>query len=109
MKDIDIKAKLDSLQIQWKQRLANKDFNCWKIIPDALIKDVGGVSLFDSNLALSDACKFKIDNYPEFYKSIVDLWIKISATSPQSEHGILSQALWNSIPFRILPERYQYN
>ena len=34
---------------------------------------VGGVSLFHSNLALSDACKLKIDNYPEFYKSIVDL------------------------------------
>ena len=57
---------------------------------------MGGVSLFHSNLALSDACKLKIDNYPEFYKSIVHLWIKISATDPQSEHDILSQTLWNN-------------
>ena len=47
--------------------------------------------LFHSNLALSDACKLKIDNYPAFYKSIIDLWIRITATDPQSEHDILSQ------------------
>ena len=52
--------------------------------------------MFHSNLALSDACKLKIDNHPEFYKSIVHLWIKISATDPQSEHDILSQTLWNN-------------
>ena len=52
---------------------------------------MGGVSLFHYNLTLSDACKLKIDNYPEFYKSIVDLWIRILATDPQSEHDILSQ------------------
>ena len=51
--------------------------------------------MFHSNLAPSDACKLKIDNYPEFSKSIVDLWIRISATDPQSEHYILSQTLWN--------------
>ena len=69
MKDIDIKAKLDSLQIQWVKSLANKNFHSWKIIPNVLLKDVGGVSLFHSNLALSDACKLKIDNYPEFKKA----------------------------------------
>ena len=52
--------------------------------------------MFHSNLALSDACKLKIDNYPEFYKCIVNLWIRISATDPQSEHDILSQALQNN-------------
>ena len=45
--------------------------------------------MFHSNLALSD-------NYPEFYKIIVDLWIRISATDPQNENDILSQALWNN-------------
>ena len=96
MTDIDIKAKLESLQIQWVKRLTNNNFHSWKIIPNVLLKDVGGVSLFHSNLALSDACKLNIDNYPEFYKSIVHLWIRISATDPQSEHDILSQALWNN-------------
>ena len=57
---------------------------------------MGGVSLFHSNLAPSDACTLKIDNYPEFYESIVNLWIAISATDPQSEHDNLSQALWNN-------------
>ena len=52
--------------------------------------------MFHSNLALSDACKLKIDNYPEFYGSIVHVWIKISPTDPQSEHDILSQLLWNN-------------
>ena len=96
MKDTDIKAKLESLQIQWVKRLTNNNFQSWKIIPNVLLKDVGGVSLFHSNLALSDARKLKIDNYPEFYKSIVDLWIRISATDPQSEHDIISQTLWNN-------------
>ena len=76
MKDIDIKAMRDSLQIQWVKRLGNKNFHSWKIIPNVLLKDMGGVSLFHSNLALSDACKVKIDNYPEFYKSIINLWIR---------------------------------
>ena len=96
MKDIDIKAMPDSLQIQWVKRLANKNFHSWKIIPNVLLKDMGGVSLFHSNLALSDACKVKIDNYPGFYKSIINLWIRMSATDPQSDHDILSQALWNN-------------
>ena len=48
MKDIVIKAKLDSLQIQWVKRLANKNFHSWKIIPNVLLKDVRGVSLFHS-------------------------------------------------------------
>ena len=52
---------------------------------------MGRVSLFHSN-----ACKLKIDNYLEFYKNIVDLWIRISVTDPQSEHDILSQTLWNN-------------
>ena len=52
--------------------------------------------MFHSNLALSDPCKLKIHNYPEFYKSIVHIWIKISPTDPQSEHDILSQTLWNN-------------
>ena len=52
--------------------------------------------MFHSNLALSDAFKLKIDDYPEFYKGFVDLWIRISVTDPQSEHDILSQTLWNN-------------
>ena len=71
---IDIKAKLESLQIQWVKRLPNNNFHSWKIVPNVLLKDVGGVSLFHSNLAFSDACKLKIDNYPDVYKSIVDLY-----------------------------------
>ena len=64
MKDIDIKAKLESLPIQWVKRLTNNNFQSWKIIPNVLLKDVGRVSLFHSSLAVSDACKLKIDNYP---------------------------------------------
>ena len=78
------------------KRINKQQFHRWKIIPNVLLKDLGRASLFHSNLALSDAHKLKIDNYPEFYKSIVDLWIRISSTDPQSEHDILSQALWNN-------------
>ena len=52
--------------------------------------------MFHSDLALSDACKVKIDTYPEFYKCIVNLQIRISATDSQSERRILSQALWDN-------------
>ena len=38
MKDIDIKARLESLQIQWVKRLTNSNFLSWKIIPDVLPK-----------------------------------------------------------------------
>ena len=41
MKDIDIKAKLESLQIQWVKRSTNNNFHSWKIIPNVLLKDVG--------------------------------------------------------------------
>ena len=58
------------------KKINKQHFHGWKIIPIVLLKDMGGVSLFHSNLALLDACELKIDNYPEFYKSIVDLWIK---------------------------------
>ena len=84
------------MQIQWVKRLTNNNFHIWKIIPNILLKDKGGVSLFHFSLALSDACELKIDSGPKFYKSIVDLWIRISATDPQSEHDIFSQVLWNN-------------
>ena len=41
MKDIDVKAKLESLPIQWVKRLTNNNFHSWKIIPNVLLKDVG--------------------------------------------------------------------
>ena len=44
MKDIDMKAKLESLQIKWVKRLTNNNFHSWKIIPNILLNDVGGVS-----------------------------------------------------------------
>ena len=46
--------------------------------------------------------------YSEFYKSIVDLWIRISATDPQSEHDILSQALWNNKYIWLKENRYSF-
>ena len=46
MKDIDIKAKLGSLQIQWVKRLRNNNFHSWKIISNVLLKDMGGYFCF---------------------------------------------------------------
>ena len=69
MKNIDMKAKLESLRIQWVQRLTNNNFHSLKIIPNVLLKNVGGVSLFHSNLALSDACKLKINIIQNFTKA----------------------------------------
>ena len=107
-KDIDIKAKLESLQLQWVKRLTNNNFHSWKIIPNVLLKYVERVSLFHSNLALSDSWKLKIDIYLEFYKNIVNLWIRISATDPPREHDILSQALWNNKYILIKKNRHSF-
>ena len=81
------------MQIHWVKSLANKNFHSWKIIPNVLLKDVGGVSLFHSNLnlALSDACKLKIDNYLEYYKSIIELWIRISATDSRNKYILIKR------------------
>ena len=66
-KDIDIKAKLTSLKVTWITRLLDNNFHPWKVIPNYLFSNIGGIIIiFHFNLQVSKHCLSKIKKFPNF-------------------------------------------
>ena len=60
-KDIDIKTKITALKVIWVNRLLDNNFHPWKIIPNYLFSNIGGIKLiFHLNLHVSKQCLTKI-------------------------------------------------
>ena len=76
-KDVDIVNKIAALKIKWVTKLLNSNFHPWKIIPNLLFSDLGGM-LFHQNLQLSKQCLAKIKQYPTFYYEFIQIWAKAS-------------------------------
>ena len=67
-KDIDIKTKISALKVTWVTRLLDTNFHPWKINPNMLFSNIGGLEImFHSNLKLSNYCASQIKSYPKFY------------------------------------------
>ena len=97
-KDVDISTKLTALKITWIRRLLDGNYHPWKIIPERLFASVGGYSFFHFNLKLSESCLCIIEKtFPNFYKQLVDLWIRVSYQEPSDITEICNQALWNNL------------
>ena len=97
-KDVDISTKRTALKITWIRRLLDGNYHPWKIIPEKLFASVGGYSFFHFNLKLSESCLCITEKtFPNFYKQLVDLWIRVSYQEPSGITEICNQALWNNL------------
>ena len=97
-KDVDISTKPTALKITWIRRLLDGNYYPWKIIPESLFAPVSRYSFFHFNSKLSDSCLcIKEKPFPNFYKQLVDLWIRVSYQEPSNDTEICNQALWNNL------------
>ena len=95
---MDISTKHTALKITWIRRLLDGNYHPWKIIPESLFAPVGGYSFFHFILKLSYSCLCIIEKtFSNFYKQLVDLWIRVSHQETSIVTEIRNQALWNNL------------
>ena len=92
LKNVDIVHKINALKCSWLQRLYNDNFHEWKIIPLRYISLYLGKDFkFHSSLEITVNI---LDNFPSYYKNIIQCWIKNFSKSPTTPSAIASQYLW---------------
>ena len=100
LKDIDIKAKIDSLHISWIARLYDGNFHPWKLIPTFLFKKLSQCSstIFYPNLEIDSS---QYSSFPVFYKNLIEKWSSFSHSEPITVSSILSESIWNNRYIKI--------
>ena len=81
LKNVDIKAKIVSLQCSWIQKLYDDHFHEWKVIPSFLIQQNFG----NKNL---------LKRFPHYYQELITKWKDFYTSQPTSPSVILSQFIW---------------
>ena len=66
-KDVDNATKIAALKVPWITRLLDDNFHHWKVIPNLLFLNDGGLkTIFHYNLKLSKHCRQKVASFPNF-------------------------------------------
>ena len=97
LKHVDISSKIISLQCSWLQKLCDKNFHKWKIVPSHLINKCFGKSFKFYSCLLFD-CKLFI-KFSMFYKKISPQWSSSLFALSELPSCILSNFLWFSLSF----------
>ena len=100
LRDIDIKAKFDSLHLSWIARLYDGNFHPWKLIPTFLFKKLSqcSSSIFQPNLEI-DSSQFNL--FPSFYRNLVHKWSSFAHSEPLTVSSILSESIWHNRYIKI--------
>ena len=78
-------------------KTADTDFHPWKIIPNMLFSNIGGLEImFHSNLKLSNHCASQIKSYPKFYQNLIQLWEDVSEEEPKDVSEICEEIIRNN-------------
>ena len=81
----------------WITRLLDDNFQHWKVVPNLLFLNVGGLkTIFSYSLKLSKYCRQKVGRFPKFYKELVQIWSKVSEKEPLQAYDIGNEVLWNN-------------
>ena len=92
LKNVDIKAKIISLQCSWVKKLFDGNHHDWKIIPLFLINKYFGKNFhFHPNLSFNLSL---VDSFPEFYKQKLINWSNYFASNFEVPSCIQSNFLW---------------
>ena len=82
--------------MSWITRLLDHNFHHWKVIPNLLFLNVGGLkTIFHYNLKLSKYCRQKASRFPKFYKELVQIWSNVREKEPSQAYDISNEVLWN--------------
>ena len=92
LKNVDIDAKIRSLQPGWVRRLFVDNYHPWKIIPLNVLKKFGGENIFHRNVDI-DLKKLPA-TLPKFYSGLIQTWCETMAYDPADIAKVLSEHLW---------------
>ena len=92
LKSVNISSKLVSLQCSWVQKLYDKNFHEWKIIPLYLLNFYLGKNFnFHSNLLVKSSL---LKDFTRYYQEIFRSWDKRLSCPVSVTSTIMSQFLW---------------
>jgi len=92
LKSVNIFSKIVSLQCSWVQKLFDKNFHEWKVIPLYLIElNLGKHFRFHSNLLIKSSI---LQNFPSYYQEMINNWSKYLSSDVSVTSTIMSQFLW---------------
>ena len=106
LQKVDIKLKIDALQMSWVKRLNDSCDHQWKILPKFFLSqayttpDIFYPHFVPRNYVLSSAL-------PVFYKNILKNWSKYSSP-PIDIRNFLSQYLWENDFIRIANKPFTF-
>ena len=92
LKDVDVEAKIRSLQLGWVRRLYVDDYHPWKIIPLNVLKKFSGKNIFHHDLDID--LKKLLVTLPKFYSGLIQTWCETMAYDPADITEVLSEHLW---------------
>ena len=99
LKNVDIVSKINALKCSWFQRLYNDNFHEWKIIPLRYISLYLGKNFkFHSSLEIPLNI---LDNFPTYYKNLMQCWIKHLSKPPITPSAVASQYLWFNTNIKV--------
>ena len=76
--------------------LDTKNFHQWVAVADNILRNIGGVNVFQSNLSVAPSRLNSFERIPVFYKHLIDVWKTFSGVALKDVEFILSQSLWNN-------------
>ena len=95
LKNVNIAAKISSLQSSWIKRLFDGNFHDWKILPFHIIhKSLGKKFVFQSNVQIN---KKLIKNFSKYYREIINTWYSKFSCKTLAPSAFSSQFLWLNI------------
>ena len=98
-KDVNIAAKISSLQSSRIKKLFDENFHDWKIIPLHIIhKSLGKKFVFHSNLKVN---KKLTKSFLKYYREIINTWGSKFLCQTLEQSAILSQFLWFNSQIQI--------
>ena len=66
----------------------------WKVLENEILKEVGSLDVFHTNLVLLESLCFNLYQLPIFYKEIITLWQKFCDVPCEDAKLTSSQYLW---------------
>ena len=99
LKNVNIAAKISSLQSSWIKRLLDENFYDWKILPLHIIhKSLGKKFVFHSNLKVNEKLT---KSFPKYYREIISTWGSKYSCQTLVPFAILSQILLLNSQFQV--------
>ena len=92
LQKVDIRLKIDALQLSWVRRLYDENDHQWKKIPKILLTQrFGDYNIFYPHFKTH----LNLSLIPKFYKNIMEKWSTCSSI-PIDNRNILEQNLWHN-------------